>query len=864
MNINDLKPSDYKVISNPTNINQLAPGSYKSVSNIIDSHNALKVPVPEKTSTFQSSPTDSPLIAGAKSVGNLPSSVFNLGKNIVSTVLHPIDTTKSLLDIASGAGAKVAQTFLEHTQLGHSVLQKANDVRKQQGLPELDTDSEGNIKVPETGDLTKINQLGEAVKNRYGSIEAAQKTATEDPAGFGADVLSILEGGAGLAGKTEELDNLVSKVGGTVADATKIPQALSKVSETAGNVKDAIKAPFTASPNTEMQQAFDSEGIKAPVSAVTKSPAIQQLEAAASKTAFGQKVKDIATEAQSQLESKVNDLVSKVKPEKTMSDEGIGNMLQQGADEFHKNLASNVDAIKPVQTSSAENLGKTLQEGLQEYEENFKLNQGKIYDEFSKTYGKSNVYGQSTKDALGTLIKEQSLDQFKGIDPRLTKMLNKVTGVEDPELKDLQNQINEFKSRKGGTVPPELQKAYDLKAKELDKNLTFNELKSTRSAVGEALSGKDSNNPALKRLYGALSNDMTKAVSDAASHPDDFGAVDAQAAKDALDRLNEGFSSGKNKIESNIAQSISQSSPENIAQNLIKRNSAGTLAQTKEMIGPERFAEVQKSFMRELLNGAQKDGVYNPEKIKSSLGEYDKETLDQLLSPDQQKNINNVISKLSENSIKSDIASSIKNDSPEKIAQNISKKNSAEYLKNVKDVVGEDRFKEVSKQFLQQQFEKSFTREKFDIDKFKKNINSVDSETLKQILPEDQHQALNEAITKWDKYKSMNEALKVGKKYTEGSQTAFLLQKISQKDRIFTALGAAATGHPGIAAAVAMDFGGELLFSKLFTSDLGRKLLTEGITVPNLKRLEALKLTSAQISGIKKALIPLRYTSNSE
>ena len=50
------------------------------------------------------------------------------------------------------------------------------------------------------------------------------------------------------------------------------------------------------------------------------------------------------------------------------------------------------------------------------------------------------------------------------------------------------------------------------------------------------------------------------------------------------------------KIESNVAQSIKQSNPESLAQNLFKRNSADTINQVKEIIGPDVFGDAQNAF----------------------------------------------------------------------------------------------------------------------------------------------------------------------------------------------------------------------------------------------------------------------------
>ncbi|MCK8367031.1 hypothetical protein, partial [Erwinia amylovora] len=53
------------------------------------------------------------------------------------------------------------------------------------------------------------------LKERYGSLENLQKTATEDPFGFGSEILSLITGGAALAGKAGEVGNAIGAVGKT-------------------------------------------------------------------------------------------------------------------------------------------------------------------------------------------------------------------------------------------------------------------------------------------------------------------------------------------------------------------------------------------------------------------------------------------------------------------------------------------------------------------------------------------------------------------------------------------------------------------------------------------------------------------------
>lgn len=59
--------------------------------------------IPQDTSgaLFPSSPTDNPLMAALKTAGNLPGSLFNFAKGVVSS-LNPLNTLKTIEDIGSG------------------------------------------------------------------------------------------------------------------------------------------------------------------------------------------------------------------------------------------------------------------------------------------------------------------------------------------------------------------------------------------------------------------------------------------------------------------------------------------------------------------------------------------------------------------------------------------------------------------------------------------------------------------------------------------------------------------------------------------------------------------------------------------
>lgn len=116
---------------------------------------------------FPSSPNDNPAIAGLKATANIPSSAYNFAKGIVGAASHPIKTIEGIGNAAAGG---IEEGYNELTG------NHAND------------------------DRTKtFDSLVGVLKDRYGSLDNLQRTATNDPFGFGTDILSLLDGGASIA-----------------------------------------------------------------------------------------------------------------------------------------------------------------------------------------------------------------------------------------------------------------------------------------------------------------------------------------------------------------------------------------------------------------------------------------------------------------------------------------------------------------------------------------------------------------------------------------------------------------------------------------------------------------------------------------
>lgn len=129
------------------------------------------------------SSSDTGASSGLKALGNIPSSAANFAEGVGHAVMHPIDTV-------SGIGNAVAGGVQE----GYNALTGSQ--------PSSNTQTD------------TFNALAQAMKNRYGSVENAARTATNDPMGFGSDIMAIITGGAGAidlasgAGRASKLAEL--------------------------------------------------------------------------------------------------------------------------------------------------------------------------------------------------------------------------------------------------------------------------------------------------------------------------------------------------------------------------------------------------------------------------------------------------------------------------------------------------------------------------------------------------------------------------------------------------------------------------------------------------------------------------------
>jgi len=229
----------------------------------------------DSTATFPASPTDTPIQAGLKAAGNVPSSAFGLGKSLFQAVTHPVETTKGLASAITGGGRAI-QEQVRKTAPG--IFGEA--------LPES-----------ERADAT-FKALKESFVERYGSLDAAQKTATEDPVGFGADVAAIFSG-AGITKVVEKVSELNKAAKASIA--TKVTGKFDDVA--IGQMQKAINL-----------NPSDIRKIKQP-NIASKDPAEWLLERGirGSRESIASQLDDIGTASKAQVDNGLAQLTTRVK-----------------------------------------------------------------------------------------------------------------------------------------------------------------------------------------------------------------------------------------------------------------------------------------------------------------------------------------------------------------------------------------------------------------------------------------------------------------------------------------------------------------------------------------------------------------------
>lgn len=232
-----------------------------------------------------------------EAVTNVVPSAINMASGIYQAVRHPIDTTKSIAEIATGA-------------LLHAAPQPVVDWFNQYGDKE---------KVKKVMDMAKA--VGGMYVDRYGSEEALKKTIATDPVGFAGDLATLLSGGSTAAGKVglkgtamnlaaaSDIVNPIKGLGtvakgvgttiGTLQDIRQIPlQKAAKIAKTsiAGNeLDDVVNALRNAKPGQLPAEVLIEAGFNQPTTQALLSRAPERSADAAKYFSDVIKSQDTAT-----------------------------------------------------------------------------------------------------------------------------------------------------------------------------------------------------------------------------------------------------------------------------------------------------------------------------------------------------------------------------------------------------------------------------------------------------------------------------------------------------------------------------------------------------------------------------------------
>ena len=198
--------------------------------------------------------------SAVEGVTNLPASTFNLGKDLLTMLVNPIDTAKSVGDLAQGIALTdndpnntkrlFGTTYREKQQAkwqkeGKDWLAKAQ-AYEQQGnkkaqLNALKKSLEYSQKFEKLSGTA--NQLGAYFKKKYGGWEEIKRTFAEDPASLLLDLSAVFSGGATLAPKLAKVADAINPITQT-ANLTKkasTPIAAAVDTLTTGSGVDAVK-----------------------------------------------------------------------------------------------------------------------------------------------------------------------------------------------------------------------------------------------------------------------------------------------------------------------------------------------------------------------------------------------------------------------------------------------------------------------------------------------------------------------------------------------------------------------------------------------------------------------------------------------
>lgn len=553
--------------------------------------------LPTDGATFANNPNDNILVSGLKALGNIPSSLYGVGAGLVNIVSHPIQTAENL---------------------GSSVIG---------GVENLTGSNPGN---PDQFQ-NQANNLGQAIMQRYGSLDALKNTMVNDPAGFALDLATLVTGGEGLAAKGADLADLAT--GGREAQAASnlaysattglnvMPQhgtygtmarnAIDAMNTATMSTLGKAASPITALPSRiinslvgggvseDVLNASQRTGIDLPAAAYTRNPLVNSAEAIAA-TGGGEAA----------YTARVDTTLSKMG---TLAD---------------KIIASTGGETDPV------NVGNSIAKGAEELAKIHEDAIGELYKGLEKTAGDVAAKTESTTAALNKIISDQealgettNVNYFKNKLDVLNGAKTDKTGLEAAKADGV-----EFLDSSGNALMPEKGKY---------KAPTYSTLKELRTLLGKKIKNFSdpiaaSNKQDLIKMYASLSQDMRSTL---------LAQKDGAQLAATWDKANVAFGDHMDEITSQYAKTIRRlaenGQESKIVSSLIKPSTAlEDIPRIMEIAGQEGAANIRATFVKQILDNSKDPvtGNFTAGKIEKEMAKYQKNGSDRvaaILKPEQ-------------------------------------------------------------------------------------------------------------------------------------------------------------------------------------------------------------------------------------
>lgn len=265
-------------------------------------------------------------------------------------------------------------------------------------------------------------------------------------------------------------------------------------------------------------------------------------------------------------------------------------------------------------------LGEEIQSAIAKESDAFKKEAGALYGAVNDQIpAGTGVAFNSTQAQSAKILSELSEVAAPARDASVAAFARELSGLGADSLRIL------------NALPTQEQKLQFLKA--TLPTFTWNGAQLTRSKLGDLIQEVGATTQKgryLTILKNAIDQDMKTF---AESHPGDI--------KDSFDLANKYYESGKGIFSDPKVQGLIRARPESVYELLVGKNSKEAIQNIKAILGPEKFKNVQRLYLDQILFPAN-SGEFSPARFVTSLNKFETETLDEVLGDKTRKSLENL------------------------------------------------------------------------------------------------------------------------------------------------------------------------------------------------------------------------------